>query len=124
MLHCYIQPKLTRKHTHTHTHARTHTHTHTHTRTHTHTHTHTHARTHTHTQCSSTCRGGIRERQVDCYQNFTDFSSDTNFTFGIVNDTVCDQRTMPARVLECNRLIPCPFRWDVSEWQEVSVLCV
>ena len=78
-----------------------------------------HKNVHTKIQCSSTCRGGIRERQVNCYQNFTDFSSETNFTFDIVDDTLCEILTMPAEVLECNRLIPCPFRWDVSEWQEV-----
>ena len=82
----------------------------------------------THTQCSATCDGGIREREVNCtraqfdpvtFELSLDVDNET-ILFDTLNDTFCTDRFRPLDTIPCNRHIPCPLRWRPADWGPVS----
>ena len=86
-------------------------------------------------QCSATCRGGIREREVFCIRPEFNATSETMETmmvdgrevFEVVDDFICEEEGLrrPDNVTSCNDHINCPFRYKVGNWSIVSstLLC-
>ncbi len=85
----------------------------------------------THIQCSTTCGGGTRSRNVSCVQ----FIAQINATTGeficnpdgspigadvILLDGSCFMGNRPRSVDNCNTRIRCPHRWYPGAWQPVS----
>ena len=86
-------------------------------------------------QCSATCRGGIREREVFCIRPRFNETSETMETilvdgredYEMVDDAICEDEGLPRpdNVTACNDHINCPFRYKVGNWSTVSspLLC-
>ncbi|XP_033625467.1 A disintegrin and metalloproteinase with thrombospondin motifs 16-like [Asterias rubens] len=67
----------------------------------------------TESECSTSCAGGILTSDVYCLQDNTTE----------VDNSFCDNATMPrSGVFDCN-LGPCPARWVASSWMECSKSC-
>ena len=82
-------------------------------------------------QCSSTCRGGVRAREMTCVQpSFTPLTfelildKDKNSILTTVSDSLCASGSMarPADTISCNDDIDCPVRWRGLPWGEVYTL--
>ena len=70
----------------------------------------------------------MQERTVDCMQKIPILNDTTNITVGfndtVVQDDLCSNISMPARVKMCNSHIPCPRRWQPSGWGPVSIVSI
>ena len=86
-------------------------------------------------QCSATCRGGVRTREVTCVRPIFNETLETmdpildvnsSEILEVVNDTVCIDEGIfrPANTLACNAHINCPFRYKVGNWSAVSTTLV
>lgn len=61
-------------------------------------------------ECSKTCEGGIKFRNVGCVDQVSDY--------GVVNDQYCDQSSKPINSTRCNEF-RCPM-WNWGKWGKVK----
>lgn len=73
-------------------------------------------------QCSVTCGGGERVREVECVitnGTFIDMNNKTQTVYVVLNETACDPDRKPSSTRECNTY-PCVFRWSAGRYGPVS----
>ena len=73
-------------------------------------------------QCSVTCGGGVRMRDVECVMElgrYVDMNMKVQLNLTTVNDSLCNEDDRPSDTKDCNRF-PCFFKWRVGPYGQVD----